>query len=598
MDVEAFAKMIPETPPRALLRWAEQQTDELGEAAYTSYRCEWVPRAPTMEMLMDNNTRATKIRATVCECTECGQEWITKKGETAESFFVVEGEDGQTYSTDVGDDVQDPGLYYIEVAAGDGLVCPYCGTETEVIRGRDIKGGRTKRLQVAQLLNVGRYTTILYWLVEREISPGGTCISAAPRYAYALDESGRIEAFSHRRSRGMAPDAAAESWRPVKGTGNRWNSLYYDWGSINGRKEGTVCWPETPSQDEMEGTTGEKTGLARYWADAKSEFGVTYLKAWQKFPAVENVVNAGHARLVNTILYDAACYGYDLGTELGKSMDTTKTKPHEILRMTKADLKALGKGATRAELQILQRYRQIDKKTPLAEISRELWRADGQTVLQQMEAYGGSLKKYEAYMGKQGMRLGEIRTLADTRRVAQELHPDTPLTEEELWPSHLQAAHDRLTAQIAVAKSQKKTAELQAGFDAVLAKYAGIQWTDGRLAVILPRSNEDLVREGATLRHCVGGYGSRHAGGKEIILFIRHARRPERSYYTLNIGLDRSKPYEIQLHGYGNERHGPKKEYTHKIPAAVREFVDRWEKEILLPWAAKQAKRKKEDNAA
>ena len=91
MDVEAFAKTIPETPPRALIRWAEQQTDELGEAAYTSYRCEWVPRAPTMEMLMDNNTRATKVRATVCECTECGQEWITKKGESAESFFVVEG---------------------------------------------------------------------------------------------------------------------------------------------------------------------------------------------------------------------------------------------------------------------------------------------------------------------------------------------------------------------------------------------------------------------------------------------------------------------------------------------------------------------------
>lgn len=456
MDVEAFAKMIPETPPRALLRWAEQQTDELGEAAYTSYRCEWVPREPTMEMLMDNNTKATKIRATVCECTECGQEWITQKGETAESFFVVEGEDGSTYATGVGDDVQDPGFFYMEVAAGDGLLCPYCGTETKVIRARDIKGGRTKRLQVAQLLNVGRYTTILYWLVEREIAPDGTCISAAPRYAYALDESGRIKAFSHRRSRGMALDAAAETWRPIQGHADRWNALYYDWGSVNGRKAGTMRWPETPSQDEMESTTGEKTGLARYWADAEGEFGVTYLKAWQKFRAVENVVNAGHARLVNTILYDAACYGYDLGTELGKSMDITKTRPHEILRLSKADFQALSKSVTWAELQILQRYRQIDKKTPLGEISRELWRADGKTVLQQMEAYGGSLHKYEAYMHKQGMRLGEIRTLADTRRMAQELHPDTPLTEEELWPSHLQAAHDRLTAQIAVAKSKKK----------------------------------------------------------------------------------------------------------------------------------------------
>ena len=598
MDVEAFAKMLPEQAPRALLRWAGEQTDELGEAAYTSYRCEWVPREPTMQDLMDNRATRGKIRATVCECTECGQEWVTQKGKTAMSFFVVNGEDGQqVYPTGAEGDEYDPGLCYVEVTAGDEIACPYCGMPTKVIREQSIKGGRTKRLQVAHLLNVGRYTTILYWLVEREISPDGTSISAAPRCAYALDEKGRIKAFSHRRRRGMAPDIPAESWRPVKDTEDRWASIYSDWGSINGRKSGTMCWPEAPSLDEMEGTTGEKTGIARYWIDEGGDFGVTYLKAWRRFPALENVVNAGFSGLLHTILYDAACYRYDLATEMER-MDTTKAKPHEILRISKADLHALGKDTTWEMLRILQRYRGVDPKTPLAEIGPDLWWGNGDTVIRQMEVYGGSLERYRGYMKKQGMRLGEIRTLADTRRTAQDLHPGTPLTEEELWPSHLQAAHDRLTAQAALAKSREKTEKLQAGFDAVLEKYAGIQWTDGRLAVILPRSNDDLVREGAVLRHCVGGYGSRHAGGKEIILFIRHYRRPERSYYTLNIGLDRGKPYEIQLHGYGNERHGPHKEYAHTIPKEVRAFVDRWEREVLLPWAAKQGKKKKEDKAA
>ena len=38
--------------------------------------------------------------------------------------------------------------------------------------------------------------------------------------------------------------------------------------------------------------------------------------------------------------------------------------------------------------------------------------------------------------------------------------------------------------------------------------------------------------------------------------------------------------------GYGNERHGPNKEYKHSIPQPVRDFCDRWQREVLLPWFA------------
>ena len=71
-------------------------------------------------------------------------------------------------------------------------------------------------------------------------------------------------------------------------------------------------------------------------------------------------------------------------------------------------------------------------------------------------------------------------------------------------------------------------------------------------------------------------------------------------------------PKRIQLHGYGNERHGEKKEHKHTIPHEVLEFCDRWEREVLLPWwkekrqaathAAqpdkKKKRKKKEVNAA
>ena len=38
----------------------------------------------------------------------------------------------------------------------------------------------------------------------------------------------------------------------------------------------------------------------------------------------------------------------------------------------------------------------------------------------------------------------------------------------------------------------------------------------------------------------------------------------------------------------GNERHGDHKQYAHKIPRKVREFCDRWEREVLTPWFAAQ----------
>ena len=109
--------------------------------------------------------------------------------------------------------------------------------------------------------------------------------------------------------------------------------------------------------------------------------------------------------------------------------------------------------------------------------------------------------------------------------------------------------------------------------------------------MILPRSYAELLQEGNTLRHCVGGYSSSHISGRDTIFFVRRYRRPERSYYTLDIDMT-DRPYRKQLHGYGNERHGVHKEHRHRIPQKVLDFCDRWEREILQPWYLEQTKQK------
>lgn len=159
---------------------------------------------------------------------------------------------------------------------------------------------------------------------------------------------------------------------------------------------------------------------------------------------------------------------------------------------------------------------------------------------------------------------------------------------ELFYPKMLEIAHDEAANTLEF----KKTKKSKDAFKRVYAKYSQLEWTDGELSVILPRYPEELTQEGKTLHHCVGRYVEKHAGGKDIIFFVRHKRRPERSYYTLNIDFSCGKPREIQLHGYGNERHGPNKQYSHSIPPKVRAFVDRWEKEVLYPWYRTQVKAK------
>lgn len=590
MDREAFAELLPEEAPYDLAAWVHgTQAGEVGSSAYTVYRCERAAGEASMVDLFENRIRGKNIWATACTCTECGEVWLTRKGATADSFFVMEGEDGGIYTANPEMDPVDA-YAYTEVTEGDGLYCPICGEETIVMRARTIGSGKTKRLQIAELTNIEGYTTILYWLAENHITQYGAWLELVPRYAYALDEKGKIRAFSHRQSGGYAMDAPSPKWRPVKNSTDKWDALYCDWQSINGRKRGSVGWSRVP--EDMAGTTGEKTGLTGYWTAARGELPLQYLKLWQKCPAVENLVYAGFYKLLENIIETAFNYGYDLATEAGKTLDLTKRKPHELLRLSKEDYRAVDHDVKPGDLQLFQRLRRLEPKADAGKLWARVRSGGGTALLDQIKRYGGSLDRYDRYLEKQGLNIRNIGLLADTRRFAQEAHPRQKLTEEELWPRRLQQTHDRLSEARLLRLDAGKSQKLQAGFDAVLQTYGGLQWTDGDLEILLPKSNLELVQEGQVLRHCVGGYGEEHAKGEKIILFVRHHRRPERSYYTLNISFAGDRPEEIQLHGYGNERHGVNKEHSHRIPAKVRAFVDRWEREILVPWFIHQKKEK------
>lgn len=594
MDREYMCRRLPEKPPKGLISWARTNLEGDTGGDYTIFRGERIRLQPELEDIMENVTLGKSVWAAYCSCTACGESYYTQKVPGKDAFYIAVGEDETTYA--VRPENEYDGMTHVPIAWPDQFYCPCCGSLTTAVHAKDIRGGRTKRVQVATLHAIDGYAVIVYWLIENQIFDYGCAnMCAAPRYAYVLGEQGGLHAYSHRWPgyMGQGNDRDAGCWRPMDGNQDRWNTRYKDWGSINSTKVGTALYTEElPS---LIGTTGEKTGLLTYWNDTRDK-PVEYLKLWKKWKPVENLVNAGFSELVESaVKYDQLNHM----AELRQMVDITKRKPHEMLRMTKADFREVcekGRKSAR-DIRAWSKYVTGGGTLGAARFFRNM-DAFGQNGMEAaadiIRQYGDcDLEKLCRYMEKQGRTPREVRLLKDTREMYREVTGRRELTEEERWPRHLQETHDRLSEQISEMRNREKAEEYQAGFDKVLETYGAIQWTDGELAIILPKCNGDLRREGTVLKHCVGGYGLSHSQGVKIILFVRHYRRPERSYYTLNISFAGSVPEEIQLHGYGNERHGDHKQYRHHIPQKVRQFVDRWEKEILLPWWREQKKKER-----
>lgn len=584
MDKEFIRKNLPEEPPEGLLSWARKEfAHDLG-GEYCVFQAERYPEYPSMGEIWERNSFAPKRTkwAARCTCSNCYEDFITKKEPGSDNILLIQGEDGQHYTIEPWDTVE-PYMGIEMQRPGDTFFCPMCGEQVQLIHSRELRGGRMKQIMVVTIQNVEGYTGIFYWLIWRTINEFAfSKYGVSPKDAFILTENGGLVRYAHEVRTG---------WYGSSHVLPQWKMMTVN--NDSNTKVGAYIYGKYP---DLEGTTGEKTGLIEY-LKAGGYRPVVYLEKWYRHRALENLCKCGQAKLVVEIIRSAYRYSYSFDCEAEKYIDLSKRKPHEMLRLTKGEFKQVRKNNMALTTEILEQWQKYQIRTNTGSFYeylkyRDLFAHKGlNDALEFMHQWpDGNLAKLARYMEKQGLRPGEVKLLFDTRDMAARLYADRVLTREELWPQRLIDTHDRFAQML----SDRKNEDLTAGFTRVREMYGHLEWTDGDLCVILPKVNGDLVKEGRTLRHCVGTYGKSHASGSSLIFFVRKYRRPERSYYTLNINM-KSQPREVQLHGYGNERHGPNKEYSHKIPAKVRAFCDRWENEILLPWYAEKQRQQKEE---
>lgn len=437
--------------------------------------------------------------------------------------------------------------------------------------------GRTEQA-FAVALTVGRdgaepLPVLTEWCVERKYRWKEAREYCSAFSAYVVDGK-RIIKLAHYR-RYLSGFYRFDQWEQLKQAKDKLGVPYF----LN----------EMP---DLAGTSLENAKLPEYYAqtyDKDRFFPLGYIRLYQRRPNIENLITSGLGDVVGQAIRDEANANMSYSTSLRMPVlpwiNWKEKRPAQMLGLTREQLRQ-----TKAAKWDAERYRfwaQQDGAMRF-DAAMELLRCEEPRAIREMIRDGADPMRTVRYLRKQKQ---DYHYLRDYRRMARQAELD--LAQEVVaWPPHLQAAHDRLQQEV----RYQVSGDCRKQFAEMSARCAGLCWEHDGICIRPAACPEELVREGSTLHHCVGGYARRHAKG-EIILFIRHTRRPERSWYTFNV--DVHKKTIIQLHGYGNER-SPNGERL-QIPKRVTEFVEMWQREVLGPWvlpAEKKAKRKKGGEAA
>ena len=128
-----------------------------------------------------------------------------------------------------------------------------------------------------------------------------------------------------------------------------------------------------------------------------------------------------------------------------------------------------------------------------------------------------------------------------------------------LYPRELYEKHDKYTKVI----EDMKSAEIIKKFEDKHKIWSPqLDFTQGNLSIRVASTIDELKKEGGTLGHCVGSFGSRVANTDSIVLFVR--TKADTPFYTVQFRLTDQKVIQVQ----GKKRIEPTKR--------VSRFLDQW----------------------
>jgi hypothetical protein len=558
-----YEKLLPRQPSEGALEWYIR---EKFKEEYAIYRDAWW-RDP-LTGIKENGVSVT--------CSACGGRWFAKKGRGADCgkgwapFGFVEG--------------------VMQIGPEDRFRCPKCGAELRAKHiGQLSRAGIDDNVYFCEPWQLGEKFVLLGWRAERNTGKDAQKVYRMwPYEAYVFEKRKAVRLTGYQKY--MSTISFFNRWRQVKRCDDRWGK--------KGRKD-WFRWPE-----KLDGTTIEHSGLDLYLKAAGDDGRpVAYLRLWQKHRNLENLIVQGCGKMIaEAICRECNRYGSNGSARL-EWIDWKQKRPAKMLGLNKQEFSVCVQEQWTQD--DLARYKMVRAYEPVR--SPEDWRLIKKQTIYSLEklcretwlspsAVGGCIEK--AWRGNLSImrclrylerQKSDVVTMLDYWRMANRAGLDI-WDEHVKLPKNLNHEHDRLMEAERIEKNEeekrKKLAEIEKrrpAFEKVVAPLEAWAWEDGGICIRPVHTEQELMDEGATLNHCVGGYGQTVAKGESCIFFIRRADAPEKPWYTLQVELKTLK--EIQNHGLRNR--GATKE--------VQEFVNRWLAHVR---ALKTASKKRKETAA
>lgn len=477
----------------------------------------------------------------------------------------------------------------------DLTICPSCGERVTLYSlGRMRSGAGLKEWQRAAFL--------------RKASDGGVLLIGG----YATKEYShndlRPTITWYEKSRTYLAPGKRGQWR--RELHNYWNMFYCGCEPAKWERSASVAEPFNPAMQQHDGSYWligwgkiEDTSLkycqcedwyreiAGIWLceelDTVRQV-YKYLARYTEFPQMEMAVKIGMHRAVEELVMD--------GRKNHRVLNWKAKTVQGFLRMNKQDARAfLEAGGDIGQLvhcRAAMETGSIGSVREYLQMMREIGTMSDLTRAATCAGIAGvEIRQAVKYIRKQADNWGEksrnhvgnvLSYWKDYLDAAVHLHYDMT-NETVVMPKDLKERHDTATQMVKLQASAEARKKYRKRYQQLKEKY---EFRLGDLCILVPESGEEIVAEGKTLNHCVGGYANRHLEGKVDILFLRHVRKPGRSFLTIEMVPVQSgvgKPVLRQIHGYKNENY-------ENAPQAPRDKYA-WFLNVWMDWLLHGSKR-------
>lgn len=299
---------------------------------------------------------------------------------------------------------------------------------------------------------------------------------------------------------------------------------------------------------------------------------LTYLGLWTRYPRIEQLAKAGCKKII-----DDAIQG---GMNSCALNWRAKTMPAFFGVDKPAVKRLLAGGIGQKELEALELVRggaSLDEALLICD--RLGGRDERKRCLAALQEVGEGALALARYLEKHQHR--NARLWLDYIDAAKKLKYDLA-RRDVAFPKDLQGAHDAAVAAIRYEENAAARKAYEKRYKKLKKKYS---FSAMGLCIVVPEDDRQIINEGKTLHHCVGGYAERHMSGTATILFLRKERTPQRSYITVEMCGKQGNDIR-QIHGYGNEHKGGKRLASPQERHGA--FIDLW-----LAWLKNGSKRDK-----